>query len=354
MNHALSIKAPAPLLAAITLALGPILLSGCGGSAQAAPAAEAPVAVRLVPVAAGPVERPIHAAGLVSTKDRWDLAFKVGGVLAAMEVREGQRVARGQVLARLDSTEVAAAVRQAREALEKARRDAARLDQLVASETAPRVAAEDGHTALAVAAAQLAAAEFNLRHATLLAPDDGWVDRRLAEPGEIVGPGRPIVQLSGLSRGFVVRAALPDRDALDLQPGTRTSVALDARPGQRMSGRITEVARSAGRGTGTFLVEVALDAAPGLPLLTGLTAKVTIPRIVGALGSVPIAAVVDGDGDRGAVFTVVDGVARRLPVRIAFLQGDRAALAGGLEGIGRVVSDGAAHLTEGSRVKVVE
>jgi hypothetical protein len=47
-------------------------------------------------------------------------------------------------------------------------------------------------------------------------------------------------------------------------------------------------------------------------------------------------------------------VARRVPVRIAFLQGDRAVLAGGVEGIARVVSEGAARLADGARVRVTE
>ena len=338
---------PSPALLAATGAaflLG--LLSGCGDPAHAAAAPEeALVPVRIVPVQAGPVERPIRAAGLVATKDQWDLSFKVGGVLARVEVREGQRVVKGQVLARLDPIELAAGLRQAREGLEKARRDAAR--------TARLVAAEDTRTAEAVAEAQLAAAEFNLRQATLLAPDEGWVDQRLAEPGEVMAPGRPIVHLSGRGRGFVVRVPLADRDALGLQPGTRAEVTLDAAPERLLAGRVGEIARSAGRGTGTFQVEIALDQAPGLALLSGLTAKVEIARSVPAAGAVPLGAVVDGDGDRGAVFTVDGGVARRVPVRIAFLQGDHAVLAAGVQGGERVVSEGAPRLAEGTRVKVV-
>ena len=343
------------LLAAAGAALALALLPGCGDPAQAAPAAqEALVPVRTVPVQAGPVERPIRAAGLVATKDQWDLSFKVGGVLARVEVREGQRVVKGQALARLDPTELAAGLRQAREVLEKARRDAARTARLVASEVAPRMAAEDSRTAEAVAEAQVAAAEFNLRQATLLAPDDGWVDQRLAEAGEVVAPGRPIVHLSGRGRGFVVRVPLADRDVLDLRPETRAEVTLDAAPERRLAARVGEIARAAGRGTGTFQVEIALDPAPGLSLLTGLTAKVEIARSVPAAGAVPLGAVVDGDGERGAVFTVDGGVARRMPVRIAFLRGDRAVLADGVQGVERVVSEGAPRLADGTRVRVVE
>ncbi len=344
---------PAALATALAAAA---LLPGCNPAA-AAPAptpAEEAIPVRTAPVARGPVERPIRAAGLVAAKDEWALAFKVGGVLAAVEVREGEAVRRGQVLARLDATDLAAGVRQAREAVEKARRDAARVTALAEAESAPRQAAEDARTGLAVAEAALTAAEFNLRHATLTAPDDGWVDHRLAEPGEVVAPGRPVVQLSGQGRGFVVRAALPDRDALGLAEGAPATVTLDARPGAPLRGRVAERARSAGRGTGTYQVEIRLDPAASAGLLAGLTAKVEIARRVEAAGAVPLAAVVDGDGEDGAVFAVEGGKARRVPVRIAFLQGDRAVLAGGVEGLTRVVTEGAPRLADGRAVQVVE
>jgi RND family efflux transporter MFP subunit len=345
-----TIRRTAGLLAALPL------LAACGRTlaSPSAPAAEEAIPVRTALVSHGPVDRPIRASGTVATKDEWDLAFKVGGLVAAVEVHEGQAVARGQVLARLDPTELQAGVRQAREGLEKARRDAERADQLVAGETAPRALADDARTAQAVAEATLAAAEFNLRHATLTAPDDGWVDRRLAEPGEVVGPGRPVVHLSGQGRGFVVRAALTDRDALGVAPGVAAVVVLDARPEQRLVGRVAELSRAAGRGTGTYQVEIRLDPTAAAPLLSGLTAKIEIARTVPAAGAVPLAAVVDGDGARGAVFAVDGDRARRVPVLISFLQGDQVVLATGIEKLDRVVTDGAPRLVDGRLVKVTE
>jgi len=341
----------AAALAAIVFAATLPALSACSPTAQAAPAREEPsIQIRTAAVARGPVDRPVRAAGTVAAKDEWDLAFKVGGLLATVNVHEGQAVRRGQVLASLDPTELAAGVRQAREGLEKARRDAARMADLASSEVAPRTAVDDTRTAEALAEAQLAAADFNLRHATLLAPDDGWVDRRLAEPGEVVAPGRPIVHLSGRGRGFVVRAALADRDVIGLVPGTPARVTLDASPGRALAGRVTEIASAAGRGTGTYLVEIAIAAGDAGGLLSGLTAKVELTRAMPAAGAVPLAAVVDGDGDQGAVFTVRDGLAHRVPVRIAFLQGEHAALSAGLDGVERVVTDGAPRLAEGLRV----
>jgi RND family efflux transporter MFP subunit len=338
------------------LALAGALASGCGqGAAAPGREPEPPVPVRTAAVERGPIDRPVRAAGTVAAKDEWELGFKVGGVVARVAVQQGERIRRGQVLATLDATEVAAAVRQTREGLEKAERDRVRLRMLADADAAPRMAADDAETAARVARAALEAAEFNLRRATVVAPDDGWVDRRLAEPGEVVAAGRPVLHVSGGGRGFVVRAELPDRDVLGLAAGAGATVRLDARPGQPIPGTVTEIARSASRGTGTYAVEIRLDPARApRDLLAGLTAKVEIERTVDAAAAVPIGSLVEADGPSGAVFVVEGGLARRVPVSIAFLQGERAVLAAGLDGIERVVTDGAPRLADGSPVQLAD
>jgi multidrug efflux system membrane fusion protein len=161
--------------------------------------------------------------------------------------------------------------------------------------------------------------------------------------------------VSGRSRGFVVRASLPERDVLGLAPGDAATVRLDAAPGEAaIPGRVSEIARSASRGTGTYPVEIRLDPSRApRTLLAGLTAKVEITRTVQVAAAVPLAAVLEGDGDRGVVFLADGDRARRVPVRIAFLQGERAVLAAGLDRSARVITEGAARLADGARIRAV-
>jgi len=341
--------------ASLAAALAAILLAGCGaGAAPAAPAPAAPLPVRTAVARAGPVERPIHAAGTIAAKDTWTLSFKAGGVVARVHVREGELVRRGQVLAELDATEVSAGVRQAREALAKAERDRARARALRSAEAIPAALAEDAETGAAVAAAAASAAEFNLARTVIVARDAGWVDRRLVEPGEIVPAGQPVLRTSGRGQGFVVRAALADRDALGLAPGRAAAVVLDARPGEPIPGTVSEVARSPSPSTGTYEVEIRLDPArTPHDLLSGLTAKVEIARTVPAAAVVPLAAIVEGDGEHGVVFALERDRVRRVPVRIAFLQLDAAVLSAGLAGGEQVVTEGAGRLADGAAVSLV-
>ncbi|MBS2019689.1 MAG: efflux RND transporter periplasmic adaptor subunit [Deltaproteobacteria bacterium] len=339
----------APLLAFAAAA------SGCRpeSEASAAPKVDPSIPVQLAEVQPGPVSRPVRGTGIVRLKSEADLSFKVGGVIAAIAVEEGATVKRGQVLARLDPTEVESSLRQAKEASVKAERDLARVQRLFDSGALPAASLDDARTGAEVARAAVTAASFNASRSTIVAPDDGRIDRRLAEAGEVAAPGRPIFHMSGRSRGAVVRVGLTDRDVLRVKEGDAATVVLDARPEQPLSGTVTQIATVATPGSGTFDIEVRLDGAPR-DLLSGLSAKVAIAHDEAAAAVVPLGSLVDGKGDDAAVFVVKEGRAGKVPVKVAFLFGDRAALASSpLTPGARIVLAGAGQISEGSLVRVV-
>ena len=334
------------------------LLPGCHAAEADAHAAEPELAegepaVRLSDVVSGPVARPIHGTGVARLKSEADLSFKVGGVITALYVEEGALVRRGQVLARLDPTEVDAALRQAKEGATKADRDLDRVGKLAATGALPPSNLDDAQTAALQSHAALTAAQWNAQRSQIVAPDDGRIDRRLAENGEIAAPGRPIFHLSGRSRGAVVKIGLTDRDVMRVKEGDRAHVVFDARPEASLDGTVSQIATVASPASGTFDVEIRL-ASPPPGLLSGLTAKVVIPHDEDAVAVVPVSALALGKGNLASVFTVADGHAKKVDVQIAFLIDDRAALsAGALPPHSRVVSGGAAALTDGARVRIV-
>ncbi|MDB4941623.1 MAG: Membrane-fusion protein [Labilithrix sp.] len=347
-----------PLRAALlagAASLAALGASGCSqAKADAPPETPAPAAfaVRVAEVQRGPVAHPVHGTGVVRLKNEVDLSFKVGGVVTTVLVEEGAVVKRGQVLARVDPTEVEAAFRQAKDSQVKAERDLERVKRLHASGSLPLVELQNAETGASLARAAVDAASFNAARAVIVAPDDGRVDHRAVEVGEIVSPGRPVIHFSGRSRGAVVRLGLTDRDVLRVHEGEAASVVLDARPGTTYAGRITQIATVASPGSGTFDVEVRLDEAP-VDLLSGLTAKIAIEHAEAVSAVVPIGALVDGRGDSAAVFVVDGDRARRVPVKVAFLAQDRAALATGLESSASVIEAGSAQLADGAHVRVV-
>ncbi|WP_394821866.1 efflux RND transporter periplasmic adaptor subunit [Pendulispora albinea] len=343
-----------------------VAAAGCKGApkdaAAAEPAYESPsIAVRLTSVQRGPVARPVRGAGVVRLKSEADLSFKVGGVVTAVLVEEGARVRKGQVLARLDPTEVDAALRQANETSARAERDVERARKLHATNAIPVSDLQNAETAAAQAKAGVDTAAWNAQRAVVVAPDDGRIERRSVDPGEIVMPGTPVFHVSGRSRGTVVRAGLTDRDVLRIATGEAAKVVLDLFPDTPLSGKVSQIAAAATPGIGTFDVEVSIDqplparpeGALPIAILSGMTAKIEIAHVEADLATVPIASLTEGRGDAASVFVVDGKVARRVPVKVAFLSQDRAALLTRLDGHDRVVEAGASDLDDGSAVRVL-
>ncbi len=194
---------------AIALTLSMALLGGCSEPPPASTAAT-PAQVTVETATTGPAAAPIRAHGLLANRDEVQLSFKVGGIISELNVREGMPVKRGQRLASIEQTEVEASVEQARQAHGQAQRDLQRGERLHADQVITLEQLEGLRTQEAVAAAALRAARFNQGHATITAPMDGTVLRRLAEARELVGAGTPVLVLGGQEQGYIVRVGLAD------------------------------------------------------------------------------------------------------------------------------------------------
>lgn len=331
-----------------------LALSGCSDAGEDAVPAGTPV--RTTEATIGPGAPPIRTNGVLANADEIRLSFKVGGVIRTIAVNEGERVRRGQKLAEIEQTEIAAEVEQARQAHEKAKRDLERGERLYRDSVISLEQLEDLKTQTAVAEAALRAAEFNRNYAAIVAPHDGTVLHRLAEERELVSAGAPILVLGALEKGFVVRAGLADREIVQVKRGDSVEVRLDALPADVLPATLTEIASAADPASGLFMVEAALDQTE-LPLKSGLVAKLTIVPAAATLSSkvyVPIAAIVEGEGDRASVFVPNEGRAQRREVRVAFIHGDQVALANGLNAGERVVTDGALYLEDGEAISIAE
>lgn len=335
--------------------LGP----ACSDSAHSSPPASAPpVAVTTATVHYSSQAPAVHASGVLANKGELRASFKTGGIVARVAVDEGQQIKRGQVLATLSTAEIDAGVEQATLAVTKAERDQKRVQQLFDGKAATREQLDDVTTGVSVARAQLRAVQFNRNHAVIVAPSNGRVVKRLAEPNELVGPGQPVMLLALDDAGWVVRGAVSDKSVVRLRTGDAAAITLQAlAENGALQASVSELAVAASPPLGTFEIELRLDPAHAQhpALRAGMIADVVVkPTPQNSYALVPAAALRDGDGKRAAVWTVdANNHVQRIPVTVAYFDGDQAALAAGLPEGARIVVEGAAYVTAASSVQII-
>ncbi|MDP9133832.1 MAG: efflux RND transporter periplasmic adaptor subunit [Actinomycetota bacterium] len=331
-----------------------LALVGCGNGAEPE-TAQGAAPVRVARVEETAATEALRAIGVLAPADEVRLAFSTGGVIRQIAVEQGASVKQGQLLATLADDEVAAAVSQARAVADQSARDLDRGKSLLADEVATREQVEGLATANAVAQAQLRSALFNSRHARIEAPADGIVLRKLAEPDEQVAAGQPVLVVGNTGGGWIVRAALADRDIVRVQAGDAAEVTLDAYPGRRFAAKVAEVAAAADPETGTYEMKVAVD--PGdARFVQGLVAKVVIADPdADTVTVVPVTSLLEADGSLATVFVVAKGgVARKVSVRTGRLLGERIEVVAGLSPGDQVVTEGAAWLDDNDRIRVLD
>jgi RND family efflux transporter MFP subunit len=201
---------------------------------------------------------------------------RVAGELQGLTVREGDTVRMGQIIARVDSTEYQARMRQAQQQAEAAR---AQVDIARRNFDNNRSLVEQGfisNTAVDSSAATLASAEATYRAAqagtevasksvadtVLRAPIAGVISQRLAQPGERVAIDARVVEIVDLRR-IEMEASLSASESLDVRIGQGAVLQIEgaAKP---ISGKVVRVNPSAVAGSRAVLVYLAIEAAPGL------------------------------------------------------------------------------------------
>lgn len=300
-----------------------------------------------------PLQDTLVAIGRLEAADEIDLSFKTGGVIAAILVDMGDPVKKGQVLARLDTTEIDADVRRTEESLTKTERDLARVTSLHGQGLVSQEALDNAGTARDLAAAAVQAARFNLEQATILAPAPGRVLSRRVQGREVIGPGVPVLTVSGEGKGWLLRASVSDRAAMRVAPGQTAFVRLDALAGDPIAGRVRRVAGQAHPATGMFDVEIGLDSTPGT-LRSGMIGRggIVVPRKP-TLG-IPLTALIEARGAAAKVVVVREGRAVLQSVRIGEIVGQAVEVPEGLAPEDDVVISGAAYVNAGQRVRPLQ
>lgn len=303
------------------------------------------------------------------------LSFRVAGTVEEVRVEVGDRVRRGQLLARLDPIDYELQVEQAEAAVAQTvageRRAAADYDRVRglyennnASKSdldAARAAAESAKAQREAAEKQLEQARQRVAYTRLGSPAAGAIASVEVEVNESVQAGHPIMLLSAGGE-TEVEVAVPEALISRIERGQPVTVTFDALPGRSFPAKVTEVGVAAVGTATTFPVTVRLDGADieeGGEVRSGMTAEVAF-RFAGGEGRILVPPVSVGEDRQGRfVFVVESGtgsearaVVHRRAVEVGELTSDGLEITSGLEPGERIATAGVRRLEEGLEVRI--
>ena len=334
----------------------------------------------------------LDASGYVVARRQATVAAKITARVVEVLIEEGQRVANGQIMARLDDSNIHAALIQAEAGLHQAEANLAAARTALADETpiyrrqqdlngkgwvpdsnldeerakfnADREAVAVADKALEVARASLAVAERNQEDTVVRAPFDGIVTVKAAQPGEMVSP---ISAGGGFTRTGI--GTLVDMDSLEVEvdvgesfidrvrPNQDAQVRLNAYPDQPIAAYVIAIIPTADRSKATVKVRVGFRQRDAR-ILPEMGARVAFLAPQGTdskqqapAGLLVPAGAVTGTGDNAAVFVVKGDHVERRAVKLGAKSGNDQTVLSGLA-LGETVATGdLTKLTEGTKVK---
>ena len=352
----------------ITVVTGLVLWSYTKEAASSRKVDDVPSMARVVKVAKVsrlPEGATVRLSAITRFATHSRVSFAIGGRIERRPVDVGDRVKKGDIIARID----AAALRNAADAgaaafsevsvrLDQAVRDSARMQTLAREGAVPTATEEKIYAAekaleaaKSAAEVQLNEAKRQLKESTLRAPFDGVVTKVLAEPGEMVEAGTPIVVLDG-GDAVEVEIEVPESLVAPITEGQPVAVDLPMIGKTDLNGRVTAVGKSALGPGGLFPVVVTLPPMDGLK--SGLTAEVSLPTGATSGLGVPVSAVINPSGRAAALLKVTDGEVTRVSVETHRMVAGQIEVTGPIAAGDIVVTAGHQQLLGGEKVEVLQ
>ena len=326
---------------------GPAGAGGPGGAGGRA------AAVSQTAVSTRPFVDRIEVLGVAKGQQSVTITSNTTEMVTAVRFRDGQRVARGQVLVELKAGEEDAGLIEANARLAQAEREYARWKTLADRGVAPRATAEQYLAALETARASVTAAGARKLDRVIRAPFSGVVGLTDVTAGTLIQPGSAIVSLDDTST-IRVDFRIPDRYLPVLREGSPIAARPDAYPDEVFTGRIALLDSRIDAATRAITARAEFPNPSGR-IKPGMLMRVSIEH-GGRDGLAVPEAAVQFEGDQAYVFVIApkgEGqAARKQAVTVGVTQGGFVEITGGLKAGDRVVGDGLNRIQDGQAVRV--
>jgi RND family efflux transporter MFP subunit len=318
---------------------------------HAEPKAEAPVSVSALVVEPRTIESVVTAAGALTSRNTSVLSSKVMGRVSYLGVQEGDHVAAGKLLIKIESGEIAAQVFQAQAAYNNAKLQYDRIKGLYDAKASTQVEMDQATLGLETARAGLNAAKAMESYTAITAPITGQIMEKRINLGEMAMPGQPLFKIED-NQNLRLEVTVREQDILHIRPGSTVNVQIDAIPGKPIQGKVAMVVPASDVRTHSFVVKVDVPAAKGL--ITGMYGKAFFPTGKREAIMVPKSAVVEMSGITGVYVVSSNGNAIFQMIQSGEAVGNDIEVVSGLKKGDRVIADKHPGRIEGKKVLLAE
>lgn len=355
-----AIPARLPLLFLVGLVAAVIVLSGTiraekvrmtEEKRQTIATERPPANVVLMEVTPSTMQDRINLPGVIEPWEKLTLLSKVHGTVIETLVEEGDKVTKGQVIARLDPADFRIAVDSARAVYRLAVADQQRFATLFEQDIIPRAKIEQIDAQVKTSKAALENAELLLSRCTIQAPISGVIRRLDAVVGLLLNVSDPVAEILQIDRVKAV-VGIPESDVALVRNIEDVTVTVQALDDRQIIGRTHYLASSPENGARLYRLELAVDnrdhqILPGMFFRAQIVKKVYQDTV-----AVPIYSVIKRQ-DKQFVYVEKNGIARQMPVELGIIEDWRVQVTSGLSPGSRVVVEGHRDIEQGHKLNVV-
>ncbi len=323
--------------------------TGCSNRVDV-PASLPPLPVKVMTVETGSQTVNRRFSGYTHPWEAAGVGFLIGGRVTSVEVKEGDRVRKGDLLATIDPNDYALIEQLTEAQLDAIKPNYERVVGLIREDALPRAKLDEVEGMYKAAVTQKKQAARQLAYTKLKAPIDGVVMNRGTAAGQVIGPGMPAVIVLNITR-LKVKFGVTQKELGLFAAGNEVTVTFDG-IAEPVTARVFNVALVPDLTTRLYEVTLEVDNADER-LRPGMMGRIEVPVRRAEGFFVPLRAVKRDAGHNHVVYLVDadDKVVERRVVT-GDLFGDQIQIVEGLEGGERLIFEGQAFVTPGEKVTV--
>jgi len=309
------------------------------------------IPVSIETVKKGTLSENVTASGTLEASEFLNLLSETQGKIVKIYKEKGDRVAAGDVIAKVDDEVIAANVLTAEANYSQFEKDVERLTRLSEENAVTKRDLEQASIGLKKAKADLITAKKALSNTSIKAPISGYINNDFITEGQLLGGGSPVCEIVNNNR-LKLNIKVPENAVYKIKVGQTVVVSLSVFPDKKFSGKISAIAEKADAVL-KFNVEITLDNDMKSHLKSGLYAEVELPvtneeRLI--LNKIAIIESME----RPVVYVASNGKAVRRTLIIGQSNNEQVEVLSGLSDGDQVIVSGQLNLKDGDDIKIIQ